>query len=140
MTAPLFPGQYASVTSSLFPGGEALQIPAETVQLRRISTLLDELRIGRIALLKADTEGAELPILNDLLPRMNQIDAIYLEYHSEDDRLAIDQLLAPHFILFRSRASIAHRGICGYLARRVISSRTHWDQIAIKDRGRPSPD
>lgn len=131
-TAPFFLGREASLTSSLFPGGEASSVPTETVQLRRISTLLDELGIGRIALLKIDTEGAEVPILTDLLPRMQRIDAIYLEYHCEDDRLAIDRMLAPHFILFQARARVAHRGTCGYVAHRLVASQTPWSDGAIR--------
>lgn len=131
-TAPMFPGVEASVASSLFPGGQAASTPGEIVRLRRISKLLDELGIERIALLKLDTEGAELPILTDLLPRLDRIDAIYVEYHSEDDRRAIDQLVAPWFILCQSRTRLAHRGMCGYLARRVISAKTDWDACAIR--------
>ena len=132
ISAPFFPGQFASVTGSLFPGGEASNVLTETVRLRRISTLLDELGIGRIALLKIDTEGAEVPILGDLLLRMGGIDAIYVEFHSEDDRHAIDRLLAPQFILSFARVNLAHRGICGYIARRVISAHTQWDRIPIR--------
>lgn len=131
-TARFFPGKAASVTGSLVSGGEAADVPGETVRLRRISTLLRELHLDRIALLKVDTEGAELGILTDLVDFFDRIDAIYLEYHSEADRLAIDQLLSSQYTLISARSNCPHRGICGYCAKRVLSAKTNYELTAIR--------
>jgi len=85
-SARLFHGCGGSVTNSLFSGGLAADTPGETVQLRRISSFLREQNVSRIAVLKIDTEGAELPILRDLAGHFPQVDAIHVEFHSEADR------------------------------------------------------
>jgi FkbM family methyltransferase len=54
----------------------------ERVPLRRLGTLLDELALGRVDLLKLDCEGAEYSILlgaDD--PVLQRIDRIRLEFH-----------------------------------------------------------
>lgn len=94
----------------------------EHITLRRASTEFERLGIGAIDLLKIDTEGCEMPILEDLIAWLPKIDQIYVEYHSEDDRLAIDALLTEHFMLCRSRCDGPHRGVNLYIARRVIEA------------------
>lgn len=55
----------------------------ETIQLKRASSELDRLGLKEISVLKIDTEGCEVPILEDLgAERLSHIDLIYLEWHS----------------------------------------------------------
>jgi FkbM family methyltransferase len=93
----------------------------ETIRLVAASTALAEAGIDEISILKLDTEGCEVPILTDLGPRLDGIDLIYLEYHCEEDRRAIDALLAGPFLLLSSRAERLHVGLCVYIHRRMTA-------------------
>ena len=82
----------------------------------RASAELQALKLGRISILKIDTEGCEIPILSDLHDWLDRIDAIYVEYHCEDDRRAIDQMLAEHFYLIHAIVGRANLGTLIYIA------------------------
>jgi FkbM family methyltransferase len=130
-TATLHLGSQASVTNSLVANVMTEGGASETVQLRRLSTFLAEQGIEHISLLKLDTEGAELPILNDILPMLPRIDAIFVEYHSESDRLELDRMLTPTYTLFASRAEHPHRGLMCFVAKGVLAGKTTWDGVKI---------
>lgn len=46
---------------------------------------------------------------------------IYLEYHSESDRLEIERMLCPDFFLYAARADEAHRGTNTYVRADVFA-------------------
>lgn len=110
----LYEGTSQSLQNSLYPSSET-SADAYTVKLRHAGEVLDELGVGAISILKIDTEGAELPILHALSNRVNAIEQIYVEYHSEQDRRDIDALLAPTHVLARASAHLVHRGTNYYL-------------------------
>jgi FkbM family methyltransferase len=90
---------------------------SETITLKRASTEFDRLGLERISILKIDTEGCELAILQDLgAARLAKIDMIYLEWHSDEDRRAIDALLGERFLLAHASAKFPHRGNAAYMA------------------------
>ena len=129
-TAVMYLGREASVTNSVRPNvfmGER----QEQVTLRRLSTFLPEHGIQHVSLLKIDTEGAEVAILRDVSRMLDQFDSFMIEYHSEEDRFEIDQLLHKDFILFASSAELPHRGTLTYVSRRLINEVTNCNEIAI---------
>ena len=81
-------------------------------------------------------EVGELPLLRSLADRFPEIDAIYVEFHSDEDRREIDALLARHYVLFHASVAVPHRGTCGYL-RRELSDRAGLEARAI--RAAPAP-
>jgi FkbM family methyltransferase len=87
------------------------------IRLRDAAAALDELDIAAIDILKIDTEGCELPILRRLGPRLSGAKIVYLEYHDDDDRRAIDRLLQETHVLCGGRVVHAHRGEFVYVAR-----------------------
>lgn len=89
----------------------------ETVTLRAALRTLESHGCFPISILKLDTEGCEVEILQDLRARLADIDHICLEYHSEADRREIDSLLGPTHLLVRARAEHAHRGMLVFLRR-----------------------
>ena len=123
-------GAQASVTNSIsaksMTGGTQ-----EQITLRRFSSFVAEQSIGRISLLKVDTEGAEVPILSDIAGMFDRIDSIMLEYHSERDRLDIDRLLQSHYTLFNSDANFPHRGTNTYVSSALLQSSSRWNSLAI---------
>jgi FkbM family methyltransferase len=115
-----------SISASIFNTEQS-----ETITLRRASTALDEAGIDRIAILKVDTEGAEIAILRDLEPRFDRIDAVFVEYHSDRDRLEIEHLMRDRFILYFAHAARPHLGTMAYVARDLIASNTDAARFAI---------
>lgn len=94
----------------------------ETILLKRASTEWDRLELTNVSILKIDTEGCEVPILEDLGRRLQTVDMIYVEWHSDEDRRAIDALLADRFLLNFADAKKIHRGVALYVAREVAEA------------------
>ena len=114
--------------------GRAISGLADSLYSNRLSSndmvevdVLDAKRLfeshvrGELAILKLDTEGHEIPILTRLSNEFPRIVAIMMEYHSEHDRRAIDDLLKTGHDLYFSKASVSHRGTCCYLRRDIIA-------------------
>lgn len=80
------------------------------------------------AILKIDTEGCEVQVLRNLGDSIDAFDVVYLEYHSERDRRALDALLGERFSLWKSNAHAVHRGTAAYLHQRVLNT---WPQLAV---------
>jgi FkbM family methyltransferase len=72
-------------------------------------------------LLKIDTEGCEIPILQDIAYLLDDVDILFVEYHSERDRRSIEALLGDRFVLWRSQAKAVHRGTIGWLNARLLT-------------------
>jgi FkbM family methyltransferase len=109
-------GEHHAAQSSILPHDETGD-QTESIQVRRAASQLEALGIDRISILKLDTEGCEVPILRNLVSWLDRIDCIYVEYHSEADRRAIDQLLANHFELIRARVTRANLGTMVFRSR-----------------------
>jgi FkbM family methyltransferase len=129
--ANLYHGDCGPHTNSLFAGGLASETPGEVVTLRRISSFLREQKISHVDVLKIDTEGAEVAILRDLIDYFPHVDAIHVEYHSEADRLEIDRLLTPLFILSMGKIVEPHRGTLTYVAKTVTGPNIRLDAMKI---------
>jgi FkbM family methyltransferase len=113
----LFMGFSQSMTCSVIASAETGR-ESERVTLRRARPELERIGLARggASILKLDTEGCEIPILRDILDLLESVAMIYVEYHSEADRRAIDALLAERFMLASARASVPHRGLNLYVA------------------------
>ena len=72
---------------------------------------------AEIDVLKIDTEGSELPILRDIKDNLANIRVIYLEFHSESDRLDIEKLLLPTHTLYFARLTKPTLGELMYVRR-----------------------
>jgi FkbM family methyltransferase len=88
----------------------------EITVMRKASEILVELEIDRISILKIDTEGSEVHILSDIYPTF-PVDEVYLEYHSENDRITIDEILRHKYLLAFSKAIKIHRGQVVYCSK-----------------------
>jgi FkbM family methyltransferase len=118
-TAELFLGNNQCMQNSLVASVE-VGATSETIALRRASSEFDRLGLTHVSILKIDTEGCEVPILEDLGERLAMVDQIYVEYHSEEDRRAIDALLADRFSLAFCCAQLVHRGVALYVANDLV--------------------
>ncbi len=130
-TVKLYTGTSQCLQNSLHPSIEVTN-EFEFAQIQPASAELEEILNGKRALVKIDTEGCEVPILEDLENLLKHIDILYLEYHSEEDRRTIDRVLSDHFSLCHSMASIVHRGNMMFLSQRLLSEFPQWETLAIR--------
>ena len=91
-----------------------------SVEMKNSGEALAGKGINKIDILKIDTEGAEVPILKGMKDLLINTGVIMLEYHSEEDRRAIDALL-PGFSVYSSSVSAACQvGTVIYINNRLI--------------------
>jgi FkbM family methyltransferase len=90
---PLYHGKASAGASSIFKS-EHTTDSQETVVLRSTKAWLNERGIDRIDIVKIDTEGCEVPILEALADRLPDVQALYLEFHSEEDRARIESIVS----------------------------------------------
>ena len=94
---------------------------AETVAVQVVDAgrAFNHLGLGYVDVLKIDTEGSEVPILESLRERLGYVGVILLEYHSEADRRHIDQLLS-RFKLIGARACNMDVGLLKYINQQLL--------------------
>ena len=127
--AELFVGDHDYATASLADQGTANRA-TDRVRLRGCRGYLAETGIDRVDVAKIDTEGCEIPILRDLLA-VYAAKVIYLEFHSEEDRIRIDSMLREAYSLFAARIVHLHRGTLCYVARREVDANSDYHRHRI---------
>ena len=118
-TLSLFQGRNDSVESSLCNSTRTTG-ESEKIRLACAPEFLAEQGIAKIDVLKIDTEGCEVPILESLHRYLPEVKALYVEYHSERDRRTIDEMLAKTHVLWRGHVNFAFRGEFCYLKRELL--------------------
>ncbi len=82
--------------------------------------------------LKIDTEGCEVEILKNIKNLFDKIACLYIEYHSEADRIEIDNLLVKNnFFLYSGRILHPHRGEFFYIKEQHLEKTGNWDRFLI---------
>lgn len=119
---PLYQGSHSTVTASLSPRDLTRAGPTEAVEIRAGGEALARAGVSSVDLLKIDTEGAEVPILNSLAPILPGIRLVYLEFHSETDRLRIEAIFAATHVLWAGTIDRASSGQLVYLRRDLYRS------------------
>ncbi len=113
----------------------------EEVQLVAADAFTRVIGLDRPDIIKIDTEGCEIPIITSIIESFRNAKVVYLEYHSEEDRLKIDRLLCKTHVLFYGKIVHPHRGELIYVHNDVFPSaevRDHWRIADIKhDLGEP---
>lgn len=90
---------------------------SDPIVLRDTAAVFRELNLKAIDILKIDTEGCEVPILLSIWKWIPQVGVIYVEFHSENDRLEIDRLLSPTHVLYHGEIARLCRGDLCYVAK-----------------------
>lgn len=131
-TVSLFHGKTDSVESSVFPSLRT-DCEGEEIRLACASEFMSEHGIENIDILKIDTEGCEVPILQSLRRYLPAVKVLYVEYHSERDRRMIDEMLAETHVLWKGNITFAYRGEFCYLKRELVpdESETHTCEILL---------
>lgn len=116
-------GGTAGESSSLNDGPHTASGDSYVVNLQDAGAVVPRLAGGANSILiKIDTEGCELEILQSINEIFPKIAAVFFEYHSENDRRKIDAFLAEHqMILFNSKADFCHRGNVLYIRDNILS-------------------
>ena len=127
---PLYRGKYDSGMSSVAKS-ESTKEKSETVALRSVREWLAENDITTIDILKIDSEGCEVPILEALQDLLPKVKVVYLEYHSDDDRKAFDRLLGDTHLLMHGQM-LVHLGEVTYVAKDAYQSEDELDRRPIK--------
>ena len=117
-TAELFVGDHDYATASL-ADPEGKNRATDRIELKACGAQLAALGVKSVDIAKVDTEGCEIPILKDLTANYAML-VIYVEFHSEEDRFAIEDLLRPDYSLFSADIQHLHRGTCSYMYTPVV--------------------
>jgi FkbM family methyltransferase len=125
----LYRSRWDPMSASVLPSAENTD-GFDVVEIRRAGPALAACGIAAIDVLKIDTEGCEVPILGELAAFVPAAKVIYLEFHSERDRLRIDQRLAPTHVLAFASVRHPHRGDVCYVHRDTPFARRH-EPLAI---------
>jgi FkbM family methyltransferase len=113
-----------SITRNALSGNSS-----EEIQLVAADMFIKQVGMDSPDIIKIDTEGCEVPILRSILDSARRAKAIYLEYHSEEDRLQIDRMFADTHILSSGKILYPHRGELVYVRNDAFPSardRDHW--------------
>jgi FkbM family methyltransferase len=104
---------------------------SEEIQLVAADAFVKQVGIDSADIIKIDTEGCEVPILRSILGSARRAKAIYLEYHSEEDRLQIDRMFTDTHILAHGKIVHPHRGELVYIHNDAFPSRRERDYWRI---------
>jgi FkbM family methyltransferase len=121
-----------SVLSSLTRNPIAHATP-RVLALRDAGRFVSGLGVAGFDVIKIDTEGAEVPILRSLARIIPGTAVLHLEFHSRDDRRAIDDLMNPTHCLVRGAIESAHRGHFTYVANALLTHATAEPPLSLDD-------
>ena len=89
------------------------------ILLKKAGKVLSELNINKIDILKIDTEGCEVEILESLQSFLPETDYVLVQYHSEADQRKIDSLF-ENFKVFSSNAITINCGQVKYINSKLL--------------------
>lgn len=112
---PLYDGVNNLGEASLFKGSGVTKDTGRHVEI------IEPLEMPVADILKIDTEGAEIEILQPLIRGGRKFRAVMIEYHREDDRKLIDEILSD-YVLIGLHAYQSCRGVVKYIHRDWIGN------------------
>ena len=126
----LYKGNFDGATNSI---GQSMWNSEvfDVISVKNADTFFLTNNITQIDILKIDTEGCEVPILRSIRELLPQISVVYLEFHSHDDRMMIDNMLSPSHLLQIGNVYNPHRGELCYVARHAFPSGAAVDRDKI---------
>lgn len=116
----IYTGEYDGCEDSVYSSGRT-RGSGEDVLILAADDAISQIGIKNASILKIDTEGSEVPILSKWLKKQKPM-IIYIEWHSEEDRIQIDQMLYSDYVLISSSAQEPHRGTGAYVLKKIADS------------------
>ena len=89
------------------------------VPVKDAAGTLHRIGLNYLDILKIDTEGSEVEILESLRPYLMYVGILIIEYHSDMDRRNIDNLLGTH-VLFEANVCTPQLGVVKYINARLL--------------------
>jgi FkbM family methyltransferase len=120
----LYRSSWDPMSASVLPSAENTGL-FDVIPVRRTRAALGSTGITSIDVLKIDTEGCEVPILCELEALLPSVKCVYLEFHSDRDRLRLDERLARTHVLAHAAVRHPHRGDVCYVHRETVYARRH---------------
>jgi FkbM family methyltransferase len=85
------------------------------VELKKASDVIKSYNLHNANILKIDTEGCEVEILQSILETDISFDVIYVEYHCDEDRFEIEKLMYPKYNLVFAKINCKNIGELTYI-------------------------
>ena len=126
---PMYRGKYETGMSSVVQS-ESTRNESDVITLKSVRNWLADNSISRVDILKVDTEGCEVPILEAMADLLPAVKVIYLEYHNDDDRKEFDRILGDTHMLGHG-LMMFHLGEVAYVSKDVVRSESDLDTRAI---------
>ena len=127
---PLYRGKYETGMSSVAKS-MSTRSESDVITLRSVRDWTAENSISTVDVLKVDTEGCEIPILEEMSDLLPNVKVIYLEYHNDDDRKEFDRILGGTHLLAHGMMMV-HLGEVAYVAKDVVRAGSDLDSRAIR--------
>lgn len=127
---PLYRGKYETGMSSVAQS-MSTRNESDVITLRSVRDWMAENSISTVDILKVDTEGCEIPILEAMRDLLHDVKVVYLEYHNDDDRKEFDRILGETHLLAHGLMMV-HLGEVAYVAKDVVRSGSDLDSRAIR--------
>ena len=112
--APIFFNSKNPGSNSLYPEGRFFE-GSEEAQFISLNSFMMDNGVACIDILKIDTEGCEVTILESIVNKIPDISVIYVEYHTKNHGHTITELLSASHQLH-------HHKLCGGSVGRVDAS------------------
>ena len=111
----LYAGIHSTMQASTIPNDENKLDEYFEIDVLEVMEALREQNIKVISILKIDTEGLEVPILNAMKDWLPKINILHFEYHSEADRLEIEEMIKPYMVLYHAEIMEPDRGTMSFI-------------------------
>ena len=109
---------------------------SEKIRLINLGEFLPSLKVSIVDVLKIDTEGCELPILNSLSQFIPNIKVIYLEYHTSADKKKIITILGKtHYVAKDNLVGAINFPVKKNILGRICAKKVSLEKKVIIDRG-----
>lgn len=122
VTKHLHLGRDGPATSSIHKHGFSAEAKVDVCLVDARDVFSELTKSGPIDILKIDTEGCELQILQRARSHIAGIRVLYLEFHSESDRREIDDLIIDTHTLWKAAIESPHRGLLTYVERSLMAN------------------
>ena len=85
------------------------------IELKKASSVIVDYKLQNANILKVDTEGCEVPILQDIFSLGLLFDIIYVEYHCDEDRFEIEKMMYLKYKLISANIKCKNIGELTYI-------------------------
>ena len=115
-------------SNSLYPEGRFFE-SSEEAKFINLNHFMNENKVSNIDILKIDTEGCEVTILESIVDIIPNISVIYIEYHTKKHGEIVNNLLSVSH-------KLNHHQLCGSIKAKIdenLQGKISLDEVKIHD-------